>query len=253
MSSLTAYAPQITILDHVVGTIDGLYSLNDMHKASGKADKHRPTFFLRNQETKDLITELESEVGDVRKCTSLDNQVIRVIKGNFKGGLKQGTYVCKELVYRYAMWISAKFALVVIRTFDALITRTDSKQREALVSACDKLAVGNTLRSDVYTKVAHHFGYEKVTQIPTPLLPEAVAFVYEMILARHKGGINDRADKANSYALSVHMMYCNQWFNSVKEPLEVLNPDLVRRIKGHFEEGMSAAKTLNRSICNMPS
>lgn len=187
MSSLTAYAPQITILDNVVNVIDGLYSLNDMHKASGKADKHRPTFFLRNQETKDLIAELEYEVGDVRKCTSLDNQVIRVVKGNFTDGLKQGTYVCKELVYRYAMWISAKFALVVIRTFDALVNRTDARQREALVTACDKLAIGNTLRSDIYTMVASHFGYEKVTQIPAPLLPEAVAFVYEVILAKQRG------------------------------------------------------------------
>lgn len=185
MSSLTVYAPKITILDNVVNAIDGLYSLNDMHKASGKADKHRPTFFLRNQETKDLITELTEETADVRKCTSGNSQVIRVVKGGNDRSL-QGTYVCKELVYRYAMWVSAKFALVVIRTFDALVTRTDAKQREALVAACDKLAIGNTLRSDVYTMVANHFGYEKVTQIPAPLLPEAVAFTYEMILARQK-------------------------------------------------------------------
>ena len=185
MASLTVYAPKITILDNVVNAIDGLYSLNDMHKASGKADKHRPTFFLRNQETKDLITELTEETADVRKCTSGNAQVIRVVKGGNDRSL-QGTYVCKELVYRYAMWISAKFALVVIRTFNALVTRTDAKQREALVIACDKLAIGNTLRSDVYTMIANHFGYEKVTQIPAPLLPEAVAFVYEMILSRQK-------------------------------------------------------------------
>lgn len=241
MSSLTVNALQITILDHIVSTIDGLYSLNDLHKASGGKAKHKPAFFLRNEQTKEIVTELQI-------CNSAE-EVLKVQRG----GTNQGTWVCKELVYSYAMWISAKFHIAVVRTFDALITRTDSKQRENLVSACDKLAVGNTLRSDIYTMVARHFGYEKVTQIPTPLLPEAVAFVYEMILARHKNSVNDTANKTNSYALSVHMMYCNQWFDSVKEPLEVLNPDLIRRIKGHFEEGMSAAKTLNRSICNMPS
>ncbi|AAZ18881.1 hypothetical protein Psyc_1028 [Psychrobacter arcticus 273-4] len=174
MTSLTVYAPQITILDHIVSTIDGLYSLNDLHKASGGRVKHKPAFFLRNEQTKEIVTELQI-------CNSPE-EVLRVQRG----GTNQGTWVCKELVYSYAMWISAKFHIAVVRTFDALITRTDAKQRESLVAACDKLAIGNTLRSEVYTIVANHFGYEKVTQIPAPLLPEAVAFVYEMILARQK-------------------------------------------------------------------
>lgn len=174
MSSLTVYAPQITILDHVVNVVDGLYSLNDIHKASGGKVKHKPAFFLRNEQTKEIVTELQI-------CNSPE-ETLKVQRG----GVNQGTWVCKELVYSYAMWISAKFHIAVVRTFDALVTRTDAKQREALVAACDKLAIGNTLRSDVYTMVANHFGYEKVTQIPAPLLPEAVAFTYEMILARQK-------------------------------------------------------------------
>ena len=122
MSSLTVIQPKITILDQDVNIVDGLYSLNDTHKIGGGAEKHRPTFFLRNQETKDLIAELESEFTDVRKCTSPNSQVIRVVKGG-DGQTKQGTYVCKELVYRYAMWISPKFALIVIRTFDDLMNK----------------------------------------------------------------------------------------------------------------------------------
>lgn len=131
--------------------------------------------------------------------------------------------------------------------------RTDAKQRESLVAACDKLAIGNTLRSDVYTMIANHFGYEKVTQIPTPLLPEAVAFVYEMILVRQKPSntMNFSALKTNSHALSVHMVYCKEWFDSVRVALEVLNPDVTRRIAGQFDEGWSAAKLVNRSLCNI--
>ncbi|WP_440464355.1 BRO-N domain-containing protein [Psychrobacter sp. ASPA161_6] len=149
--------------------------------------------------------------------------------------------------------IAKKFRKWVLDILDReVITRTDAKQRESLVAACDKLAIGNTLRSDVYTMVANHFGYEKVTQIPTPLLPEAVAFVYEMMLIRQKPSntMNYVALETNSHALSVHMVYCKEWFNSVRAALEALNPEVTRYISGHFDEGWSAAKLINRSLCN---
>ena len=59
MSSLTIYAPQITILDYDINMIDGLYSLNAVHKASGGESKHQPSFFVRNQEVLDLAEEIK--------------------------------------------------------------------------------------------------------------------------------------------------------------------------------------------------
>ena len=82
---------------------DGMYCLNDLHKASGGSDKDKPSNWLATQQVKDIEAEIL-------------NAGIQAIKKS--AGRYGGTYVCKELVYAYAMWISAKFHLEVIRVFD---------------------------------------------------------------------------------------------------------------------------------------
>ncbi len=99
----------ITILDQKIHTQDSLYSLNDLHKASGGLQKHQPNKFIRINQTKSLIAEMI-------KCPDVGIKPISIKKGRFGG-----TYACKELVYSYAMWISPKFNLTVIRTFDNLL------------------------------------------------------------------------------------------------------------------------------------
>ncbi|GEM_PF-2975161 len=82
---------------------DGLFSLNDLHKASGGQNKQRPSLWVDNQQTKDLAKEI-SKAG-------IPALVIR------KGGASPGSYACLELVIAYAAWISPAFHLQVIRVF----------------------------------------------------------------------------------------------------------------------------------------
>ena len=184
MNTIAVTNQTFTIAETVINQIDGFFSLNDLHKASGSQAKHKPSNFMRNEETIDLIKEINGENSDAQIRASVENKALRVIKGGNLNSVKQGTYVCKELVYRYAMWISPKFALIVIRAFDAMVTRTDSTQRAVLVAACTKLSAGNMAISDVYKMVGGKFGYDNIIDIPTPLLPEAIAFVYELILLK---------------------------------------------------------------------
>lgn len=93
---------------------EGRYCLNDLHKAAGSASKDQPAKWLILDQTKALIAEIEADAGNL---VSEQNQPLKVHKG---GDGWQGTFVCKELVYAYAMWISPKFNLKVIRTFDAV-------------------------------------------------------------------------------------------------------------------------------------
>lgn len=131
----------LTILSTPIRQFDGLYSLNDLHKAAGTNRKHQPANFMRLDTTQELIAEIETaqicavktgegnHFSDVR---SEDNHSSHLRSGEIQyaevqpaykiinGGVDRGTYGCRELVYAYAMWISARFNLLVIRAFDAL-------------------------------------------------------------------------------------------------------------------------------------
>ena len=73
----------------------GRYCLNYLHKAAGGDPKHKVPNWLRLDSTHDLIDEI-ARVSDVRLAPA----------SSVHGGANQGTYVCKELVYAYAMWLA---------------------------------------------------------------------------------------------------------------------------------------------------
>lgn len=84
----------------------GRYSLNDLHRAAGGEHRHRPAYWLENNQTRELVGELEKA-----GIPAIDARQ------------RVGTFVAKELVYAYAMWISPAFHLQVIRAYDAAVSR----------------------------------------------------------------------------------------------------------------------------------
>jgi hypothetical protein len=93
---------------------EGRYCLNDLHKAAGNANKHRPSLWMKNKQTIELVDEIAKAGNPALE----QNQPVSVING----GNQPGIYVVKPLVYAYAMWISPTFNLHVIEAYDALVT-----------------------------------------------------------------------------------------------------------------------------------
>ena len=167
---------QISVANVSVRQFNGLYSINDLHKASGGEARHKPSNWLQNKQTADLIAEIEiAGIPAIQK----------------KQGL--GTFVSKELVVHYGMWISPAFSLKVIRAFldtqedvsgsPKLETQTTIDERRGLVDAVKLLVARCGIDySAAYRMVHQRFGVAHIDQIAAPLLPAAVAYVHSLVL-----------------------------------------------------------------------
>lgn len=151
---------------------NGLYSLNDLHRAAGGENRHKPSLWTSNQQTIELIKEVEKA----------GNPAILS-----KQGL--GTFVCKELVIHYGMWISPSFSLQVIRTFLAvqeqgsLKSQTTTDQRTPLRQAVSALVGARGIDySTAYKMVHQRFGVEKIEHLPAEQIPAAVEYVHRLML-----------------------------------------------------------------------
>jgi len=100
---------------HIRQDAQGRYCLNDLHRAAGGQKRHQPSNWLQLQQTVELISELA--VPGIPGTEQI--QPLKTYQG---GSGLQGTFVVRELVYAYAMWISPIFHLKVIRAYDALVT-----------------------------------------------------------------------------------------------------------------------------------
>ncbi len=161
----------------IIGTspirqLDDLYSLNDLHVASGSAEKDRPSHFLRNDQTKALVAELEN----VQICA------FKILQGR-----SGGTYACKELVIAYAAWISPAFHLKVIRVFLAQVGRTlptpetitKAQQGELATLIAERFPSGKD-RPYAWSRFNNHFRLASYKDLPANRFKDACEYIKTM-------------------------------------------------------------------------
>lgn len=197
---------------------DGRYCLNDLHKASGYDKKHQPAYFIRNQQTKDLIGEIVNSAN----LQSLENNQIEPVKK--MEGVKGGTYVVKELVYSYAMWISAKFHLQVIRAYDAMVMQFRVKARQAISPEQQALLHEIVARrsqgerkifAEMWARHNRHFKIPRYAELLEIHFPEAIHYLETMDL---KAKVEKQEVKALPYPQEVIQVaqQISQEFNNSK-------------------------------------
>lgn len=230
----------ISVANVVIRQFDNLYSLNDLHKAAGGEKRHQPANWLRSQQSIDLIEYLKSE-----ELESIQK----------KQGL--GTFVSKELVVHYGMWISPAFSLKVIRAFldtqeavsgsHKLETQTTIDERRGLVDAVKLLVSRCGIDySAAYRMVHQRFGVEKIEQIAAPLLPAAVAYVHSLTLQSGLNGeVLDRLPEnmrpqplRNLQGAVINSLYCAEFLYQHRAAIRGLNRRLAATLHDHAADSI---------------
>lgn len=226
----------LAILNTSIRSYENLFSLNDLHQASGNLTKHKPAFFLRIDMTKDLIAEIEKETPNALK-------VIR--------GAQGGTYACEELMLAYAMWISPKFHLVVLRAFlnlhknsTALLPKTITpEQQQAIQSAVQQAHHRTGLHwQEIYRQLKQAFKVAKYDQLPQDQFGNAMAFIMNLQPitlppAEEKFKFELTKDETSNITLLLFSHGQMNWLlGRLIKPLETIGSSFSPTVYGHHTE-----------------
>ena len=227
---------------------DGRYCLNDLHKASGDQRKDRPGYFIENEKTQELINVIEAEYYDVGNPTS-SKKAINIIRGK---GREQGTYAVKELIYAYAMWISAKFHLTVIRAYDAMVMQWQindrqsiSPEQQALLHEIVARRSGGERKiyAEMWSRHNRHFKIPRYAELLAIHFAEAVHYLETMELkakiAEPKQDLIavDRHYHQSVQGLAWHMLWVREWWREFGEAIRTISPHMAGAVHDHFQDG----------------
>lgn len=180
---------------------------------------------------------------------------------------KLGTFVSKELVVHYGMWISPAFSLKVIRAFldtqedvsgsPKLETQTTIDERRGLVGAVKAFAIRRNLDFSTAFKMVHQrFGVEKIEQIAAPLLPAAVAYVHSLTLQSGLNGeVLDRLPPTlpNLEPMLFHTLFCAEFIYHHDAAFRLFNRSLAAGISDHAKDAMRLIRATARHLgVNLP-
>jgi hypothetical protein len=109
---------------------EGRYSLNALHKAAGGENSLKPSLFYRSNSFKSVVEILKAQ-----------NRAFEpIVKKQGKYG---GTWICRELVLKYAMWVSAEFEVKVMQTFLAITEKVDAPETMQALNELTKKIEGD--------------------------------------------------------------------------------------------------------------
>lgn len=216
----------LTVAGIAVRQMNGLYSLNDLHKASGGEAKHRPNYFIKTEQAQALIAEIE-KAG------------IPAIEAK----TRVGSYACLELVIAYAAWISAAFHLKVIRVFLSVA---------APQSAPYSVQPGQTL-SEEQAATLRNMLHDGVKKLPKAEQGNAMVIGWSKLKAHFNVGYRQIPAAEFHEALSIVARHLAAWQVHSLEPtprlrdLERVNKGLQRMVE-QLHSALGQALSVGRSL-----
>jgi hypothetical protein len=151
---------------------------------------------------------------------------------------------CDDVLWRY--WMEGQ----------ATNPRRTTKSQRAKLHEAISLLMAKTPGLNypmVYEMLHQSFNVEHIDEIPEDRLHEAVCVVHSWMMSARTAPM-DSGLRTNTHSLVSHMLWLRSFWQSIEQPLRVLNNNLAASAHDHFIDGAIVAGLVGRSLgCELPS